>query len=633
MVSAIDPTKPVDGVPAVKSNLRDNLLAAKDEIEALQGRTPINLNAEYGVSTANTSAQNSTALLQMRTDVLALQTASPARAFDLTLDPGAYVYEDNYFLHGITNYRLIGYGASIQNVHDGEGHAERSLKTGTPFSGELPSNTNNASIDGHLTDAISHGDTVIQLKTIAEVANYQPGYWALIFGLSQQDVGFPINTHFFEYVKILSVDASLGQITIIGGTKYAYKDTWVSSGNLTPTWGPAKIMPMTTPFFDWPERAELIGLTILNNPNRALDDQLEVAGRHVAFRNCDLPLCVATFTQKYHFHDCVVEGVLIDKCNEDVALFNTRTGSLQDGQGSLKVRLDSSDVVVRGLGSILSLAANSVDISNTRIASTKNSSFALIKDDEGTRVQDNISLRKVTILNRSPSAQAVANFGRYVEFIIPTVDASDNLVFPADGASFTLLHREMTEGSTIFKNDGAAFGKLTNVIETGGNYVASFDWTTPPVAGETWVRFSGPDSLIYENVKVENGPLPFFQRPFNIWKNRDYIEVVLSDYAQPMDTTAQKLYGRISRLEVNFGVTASTGVLSLRFPGQGISDLDFDLTTPGFRKIDVDSANILGADAVNQTFLSTWITDMRLIAPTAAAAIPGWVRIWASRPE
>lgn len=36
MASAIDPTKPADGLPAVKADLRANLQAAKDEIEALQ---------------------------------------------------------------------------------------------------------------------------------------------------------------------------------------------------------------------------------------------------------------------------------------------------------------------------------------------------------------------------------------------------------------------------------------------------------------------------------------------------------------------------------------------------------------------------------------------------------------------
>src|SRR5687767_8259040 len=42
VTSAIDPTKPVDGAPAIKADLRSNLQAAKDEIEALQsGKTDL----------------------------------------------------------------------------------------------------------------------------------------------------------------------------------------------------------------------------------------------------------------------------------------------------------------------------------------------------------------------------------------------------------------------------------------------------------------------------------------------------------------------------------------------------------------------------------------------------------------
>ena len=42
MPSQIDPTKPVDGAPAIKADLRANLQSAKDEIEALQtGKTDL----------------------------------------------------------------------------------------------------------------------------------------------------------------------------------------------------------------------------------------------------------------------------------------------------------------------------------------------------------------------------------------------------------------------------------------------------------------------------------------------------------------------------------------------------------------------------------------------------------------
>ena len=47
MTSNIDPTKPLDGVPAVKGDLRQNLQHAKDEIEALQSSAPVNVK-DYG---------------------------------------------------------------------------------------------------------------------------------------------------------------------------------------------------------------------------------------------------------------------------------------------------------------------------------------------------------------------------------------------------------------------------------------------------------------------------------------------------------------------------------------------------------------------------------------------------------
>jgi Pectate lyase superfamily protein len=47
MPSAIDPSKPMDGVPAVKADLRTNLLTAKNEIEALQ-HTSVSSVKHYG---------------------------------------------------------------------------------------------------------------------------------------------------------------------------------------------------------------------------------------------------------------------------------------------------------------------------------------------------------------------------------------------------------------------------------------------------------------------------------------------------------------------------------------------------------------------------------------------------------
>ncbi|MEM8949313.1 MAG: glycosyl hydrolase family 28-related protein [Pseudomonadota bacterium] len=50
MVSAIDPTKPLDGVPAVKTDLRANLQAAKTEIEALQDKTVLGQTGDVTIT-------------------------------------------------------------------------------------------------------------------------------------------------------------------------------------------------------------------------------------------------------------------------------------------------------------------------------------------------------------------------------------------------------------------------------------------------------------------------------------------------------------------------------------------------------------------------------------------------------
>ncbi len=54
MVSAIDATKPADGIPAVKADLRNNLATAKTEIETLQTDLGGIFRLSVSVETAST---------------------------------------------------------------------------------------------------------------------------------------------------------------------------------------------------------------------------------------------------------------------------------------------------------------------------------------------------------------------------------------------------------------------------------------------------------------------------------------------------------------------------------------------------------------------------------------------------
>lgn len=79
MVSLIDATKPVDGTPAVKSELRANLLRAKVEIEALQAAAPV-------------SARNYGAVGNGTTDDTAAIQAALNTGFSVDLGHGNFLY-------------------------------------------------------------------------------------------------------------------------------------------------------------------------------------------------------------------------------------------------------------------------------------------------------------------------------------------------------------------------------------------------------------------------------------------------------------------------------------------------------------------------------------------------------------
>jgi len=627
MVSSIDPTLPIDGVPAVKNDLRNNLQAAKTEIEALQNALIVDAVRDFGLSPANSDVQNSTALLAMRADLLARQTAEPGRHFYIKIAPGFYQYETNFWLYGLKRFTLEGYGATLQNIHNGEGHAMRSFKSGNPFSNAAPSQTNNGVLNGHLIDPVVEGQAVIVLKTPAEAANYQIGYDVLLFGLSQQALGFPPNTYFFEYQKVLSVNAGTGQVTLEKGARYTYRDDWVESGGSNVKWGPARMIPMTSAFYDWPDYIKFQGITVLRNPNKT-NDGLEMAGKYVSFKDCDLQECTQTFSKLYHFENCKVEAVLCDKYNEDVLFDNCELHDLGDGQGTRRVRVKGGSISEPD-GDKPSLASETVTLDDVELICGTGHNFAVIKTSEGTRRQATVALRNVSIVNRSPTAKALIDQGAFVQFVIPPLDGSGRLLFPKDTASFNILHRIGGYRSLIFKEDGTKAGRLVTVTEDATNYIAEYEFTSPPVAGENFAVFGGPDNLVMDGTHAKGFRVPTFLNPFAVHNIDEQIVINLGDYDTSFDTSNSDAYFRIRSIEVDIEPSAPTGgTLSLRFAGSGIANQDFSLDTPGYRKIDHAAVLVLAGDVITQAPIGQWVQQARL---TTDAPASGQVKINISR--
>ncbi|MEL6963621.1 MAG: glycosyl hydrolase family 28-related protein, partial [Pseudomonadota bacterium] len=109
MVSAIDPTKPLDGVPAVKGDLRDNLQAAKSEIEALQNQRVF---GQFGDVTIKALAQQATPASSAR--VVIEQSDGSFRSVALADLPLVSTESSR----GATNIQTEPYNAIGDNVAD-----------------------------------------------------------------------------------------------------------------------------------------------------------------------------------------------------------------------------------------------------------------------------------------------------------------------------------------------------------------------------------------------------------------------------------------------------------------------------------------------------------------------------------
>jgi Pectate lyase superfamily protein len=126
MVSAIDPSKPVDGVPAIKSDLRANLLAAKTEIEALQNSASASVK-QFGA--VGNGVANDTAAIQAGIDAIAGSGGVLFFPAGVYLISAAIVLKANVFLKGT-------YGGTMIKMANGTNINGMFTATGTtPFFG------------------------------------------------------------------------------------------------------------------------------------------------------------------------------------------------------------------------------------------------------------------------------------------------------------------------------------------------------------------------------------------------------------------------------------------------------------------------------------------------------------------
>jgi hypothetical protein len=239
---------------------------------------------------------------------LAAKTEHAAgRGVVLHCPPGVYNFNHALcqgYLHGIGRLAIYGHGAAFQNTYD-------PTVSGANFGAEqawgwaaYPDRFNDP---GKEIQTVSVGSSTFVLKPPADSSDFVVGDWLMIGSLDIQYYGFPPNLHYFEYVKISSINPSTGVIGIEQTIRWPHRDDFPDNGKQ----GKARVWRMRSNHgITWDVEHTYVGLEIRNAPKTTVS-YISALGRQITYEDCTLPGLSQTVA-----HRVVMRGGALTAGNE-----------------------------------------------------------------------------------------------------------------------------------------------------------------------------------------------------------------------------------------------------------------------------------------------------------------------------
>lgn len=278
-----------------------------------------------------------------------------------------------WWAKGIKNLLVIGYGATLTN----NGNSDPGFFLGGR--GQFQDNRHSARLA-----TVAAGASKVQLLTPAQASMFTAGSYALITGFDLQGVwqapyGYPSNPHWFEYVKVMSVDAAAGTVTFSTPLKNTYKSTWpnYNSGSQfeVDSGGPATLYALDP---SWDTQVEYRGLTISQDKIQTYANGRSVTYRDVKFTG---PLC-AVPTQ-----NLLWQAINTDMSNCKMEVDKLITSMVFDRVTIREINFQSSstDLLTISNSSITAFLIGTPKktvITNTKIADFRPGAYAYGRSDE-----------------------------------------------------------------------------------------------------------------------------------------------------------------------------------------------------------------------------------------------------------
>ncbi|MGH1559612.1 hypothetical protein ACRAWD_21950 [Caulobacter segnis] len=196
------------------------------------------------------AAVNTTALLALRDYARGL-----GQHVNYYLPEGDLYFQTSRWLHGIKRFAVYGGGSGTRlwNTRNIASTSERvALFLNQDLFYDNAEDTNTGVGTWNVGDRIPHSPKFsdrVTLMTPSAGSHFVVGGWALVYGWNMCIVGGPPAMRFFEFRRVLAVNADTGVITLDQKLKNAYRSDWVDnvagSGADGPATGAARILSLS----------------------------------------------------------------------------------------------------------------------------------------------------------------------------------------------------------------------------------------------------------------------------------------------------------------------------------------------------------------------------------------------------
>lgn len=572
-------------------------------------------------------------------DIGTYMRANPGTKVKFHKGTGAYLYQKNWWLIGVTNGEILGEpGTKFKNSKPNVGGGDiqyvglvMNYDCWVDVDPTLPNPWaagSSTTSSYYLINTVAARSSTVTTSTAADAGNFSAGDWLLVYGYNIYPGGWPPSAGFCDYAKVVSAVASTGVITIDRPLRNNYDSRWydaTSGGNFTggtvPIGAP-RVVKLTRSIFKFADYLKMENIDFLPgnyNPNGynhgtlyviAADrvDLIKVTASgidpsecdRVVFRDCDIEAIeVDKDLCRVDFQDCRLSAGVYGASGSDRTVFRgcELRGTFEVWGNSLLID-DCESYCTSGLDQMMKPHARDIVIRDLRIHSS---------------TSDAASLR--------PLASGD------VAYSLTVVAAGSNW-FTVSQANSNLL--KLRPGTLVYKDSGGGWG--TDISDSAWVTAVYYDGANAKIElGENFrTTIAGGDVLYFweiqhyliDNVRMvdQSGrylPFPLYQQV----RAQTYMNVLESSRSFYRTSFTFK-NAQVVRAEGGFPCRvlfmvekASVGATKFQFAGQTV-----DTTVIGARE--ATSTDTSGAKAGDALAILTF-AGTNDISPAWSAGVPG----------